>query len=1040
MYNHFFCRGVVFFGLTIVAAMRATALTQVQLPLDPQETVVTCFSGLTTSYGNVADLNGYVVAIVDTRIPEIAGNPVPTLDTNWMVSMYHNELGSPSHKWDGNKLGQVFGLCQDGATNKNIYVAATTVYGQFAAGPAGAGAIYRIDGTSGNICTFAQLPNGGPGLGNLAFDPVSNHIFASNHDDGLIYSIPVGSGCGQTQWTTYDHGRYGRPAAGVLPAILDDGVSGNFTALGRRVWGVCVYNGRLYYGVWWEDSGRPNASQNNEIWSVQIDGSGNCINATAIREYIIPPYSGGYPQNTNPVADIEFTATGGMLAAERSMIGDTGQLHLGNAGASHQSRVLKFTGTSGSFTMLPDTTYRIGAFGQATNSSGGVSSDCEENVWGTGDALHYGFSTGHTDTVYGLHRVNAAGNTTDSPATVNGYVIGLAPPSYHNGYAKTEIGEVDYIRDCPTVSDCPNSVITSCTGGVKDQFAASNGTEYAAPDAALLASVTCAGGPLTTFDTPAIRQCFVHTLTDCCKLPSDNCRPIGMHLQIGLKAGDQGVATGTDTISLGQGGNSYWSAPLANLTNTGQWQSGTWNPGQQMLLNLDLFALPTSATNTYNILSDLTECKLDVKVAQYTMVDFVTLEIEWCCEEPEGEGASEGAIEGEGPCMEISNGEALCESGPAGMQMDYTFDVTNLSGVNAAWVLLTPQTAGITITPNIIPTNLPNGGTQTYNVTITGLQPGEEACFTVTLQDDKHKECCSDTVCVENPCNCVFLQKEEIVCKEDGTWSYSFVMTNLSAFTMEHLYLFVDSPAGATISPGYIDIPTLLPGATSGPINVVISGANPGDELCFTLTVHDKQLDECCSFQQCIELPKCCDDDHEPPTIACPPNLTIDCGAPFQFQATVTDNCDEAATITIKYQGQIDTSKPGNQCVIVYAIDSAGNQAIADCCITVLDNCNGTGLPVQHSADYNGDEEVSISEMLRVVQIFNVGSYHCDTSTEDGFAPGPGGDYEHIHSSDYLDQDWKIEMAELLRLVQIYNVGGYEPCSNGEDGYCPVQK
>jgi hypothetical protein len=243
-------------GALLFPVAGAHALTQVTLPLDPQESVVTCFSGLTSNGGTVADLNGYVLAVVDTRIPEIAGNPVPANDTNWLPSMYHNELGSPSHRWDAIKLGQVFGLCLDDDTTPNIFVASTSVYGNFPVGPAGWGAIYRVDGSTGNVCTFATLPNSGPGLGNLAFDPVSQRIFASNHEDGLIYSIPLGTGCGANNWVTYDHGQFGRPAEG-LTAIFDNGTPNTFTPFGRRVWGLCVNGDRLYYGVWWEDKGRP---------------------------------------------------------------------------------------------------------------------------------------------------------------------------------------------------------------------------------------------------------------------------------------------------------------------------------------------------------------------------------------------------------------------------------------------------------------------------------------------------------------------------------------------------------------------------------------------------------------------------------------------------------------------------------------------------------------------------------------------------------------------------------------------------------------
>lgn len=110
----------------------------------------------------------------------------------------------------------------------------------------------------------------------------------------------------------------------------------------------------------------------------------------------------------------------------------------------------------------------------------------------------------------------------------------------------------------------------------------------------------------------------------------------------------------------------------------------------------------------------------------------------------------------------------------------------------------------------------------------------------------------------------------------------------------------------------------------------------------------------------------------------------------------------------------------------------------------------GEGVPVEgeglregemvthHSADSNGDGKIGLNELLRVIQFFNIGGYYCSEGTEDGYAPGIGNDYScQPHSSDYNPQDWKINIEELLRLIQIYNVGHYYPCPGGsEDGFC----
>ncbi|MCC6144074.1 MAG: DUF5011 domain-containing protein, partial [Candidatus Hydrogenedentes bacterium] len=44
----------------------------------------------------------------------------------------------------------------------------------------------------------------------------------------------------------------------------------------------------------------------------------------------------------------------------------------------------------------------------------------------------------------------------------------------------------------------------------------------------------------------------------------------------------------------------------------------------------------------------------------------------------------------------------------------------------------------------------------------------------------------------------------------------------------------------------------------------------------------------------------------------------------------------------------------------------------------------------QHAGDSNGDWSMNLSEVLRIIQFFNVGSLQCSPGTEDGFAPGTG--------------------------------------------------
>ncbi|MBI1318301.1 MAG: hypothetical protein GC168_05020 [Candidatus Hydrogenedens sp.] len=90
-----------------------------------------------------------------------------------------------------------------------------------------------------------------------------------------------------------------------------------------------------------------------------------------------------------------------------------------------------------------------------------------------------------------------------------------------------------------------------------------------------------------------------------------------------------------------------------------------------------------------------------------------------------------------------------------------------------------------------------------------------------------------------------------------------------------------------------------------------------------------------------------------------------------------------------------------------------------------------------HCSDYDHNWRVDLSELLRVVQLFNVGNIHCDASQPDGFAPGTGDEQCTPHDLDYAPQNWRMDLAEVLRIVQFYNATGYRECKSSEDGYCP---
>lgn len=96
------------------------------------------------------------------------------------------------------------------------------------------------------------------------------------------------------------------------------------------------------------------------------------------------------------------------------------------------------------------------------------------------------------------------------------------------------------------------------------------------------------------------------------------------------------------------------------------------------------------------------------------------------------------------------------------------------------------------------------------------------------------------------------------------------------------------------------------------------------------------------------------------------------------------------------------------------------------------------GSVTHHTADTNANNKVSLSELLRVIQLYNAGVYHREDATEDGYAPGAGLQAGFAHLADYNPVDWVIDLSELLRTIQFYNAGGYVRDFAGEDGFAPV--
>jgi len=83
-----------------------------------------------------------------------------------------------------------------------------------------------------------------------------------------------------------------------------------------------------------------------------------------------------------------------------------------------------------------------------------------------------------------------------------------------------------------------------------------------------------------------------------------------------------------------------------------------------------------------------------------------------------------------------------------------------------------------------------------------------------------------------------------------------------------------------------------------------------------------------------------------------------------------------------------------------------------------------------HSADTTRDRQITVSELVRVIQFYNSRGLHCAEGmepAEDGYQPGSDENAQGCppHDSDYAPQDWVIRLSELLRLIQFFSTDGY---------------
>ena len=217
---------------------------------------------------------------------------------------------------------------------------------------------------------------------------------------------------------------------------------------------------------------------------------------------------------------------------------------------------------------------------------------------------------------------------------------------------------------------------------------------------------------------------------------------------------------------------------------------------------------------------------------------------------------------GTGVSCAIENPTIECGSATTSDEFTVTVDVVNNSGFDVTKLVIPGLVGGVSVSPNIIDVFLPDKetlfGVQLF---LNGGNAGDIVCIPVGLMatDDTGAlfECCGTEVCVELPACCMDISDESITVNAANDTEYTFTVTNLGGLAPTvagHLFMSVVSPLGVSISNEWHDLGTLNDGDPIT-LSTIISGAQPGAEICFQITMHDATLNECCGIVHCITIP-----------------------------------------------------------------------------------------------------------------------------------------------------------------------------------------
>lgn len=141
-----------------------------------------------------------------------------------------------------------------------------------------------------------------------------------------------------------------------------------------------------------------------------------------------------------------------------------------------------------------------------------------------------------------------------------------------------------------------------------------------------------------------------------------------------------------------------------------------------------------------------------------------------------------------------------------------------------------------------------------------------------------------------------------------------------------------------------------------------------------------------------------------------------------------TDEDDLYTTVT-DATGAVTLSSPLSSSVS-YSLTTSGWNTLPWSC-EVLAHSGDTLTPFW---------EITLTELMRVIQFYNSTGYHTEVGTEDCYGAGADASNRdgYRHNADYQNPAWEVNLTEVNRFSAYYTAGGYVFAQGTDDGFAPA--